>query len=115
MASQAAPTAPWNFTAIQNESKVAAQVSAGEKSKRMGTSQASEAQIASALRQAAELLQAQGANPFRVNAYRKAADTVEKRAGELHLRRPSKGMLEAQIKGHVIAQAELVGTYQKRK
>jgi DNA polymerase (family 10) len=34
-------------------------------------------QIASWLRQAAELLQAQGANPFRVGAYRKAAETIE--------------------------------------
>jgi hypothetical protein len=33
-------------------------------------------QIAAWLRQAAEILQAQGANPFRVSAYRKAADTV---------------------------------------
>ena len=32
--------------------------------------------IAELLREAAELLQAQGANPFRVNAYRKAGDTV---------------------------------------
>ena len=32
--------------------------------------------IAAWLRQAAEILQAQGANPFRVSAYRKAADTV---------------------------------------
>ena len=31
------------------------------------------------------------------------------------LGRPSKAKLEAQIKGHIIAQAELVGTYQKRK
>ena len=31
------------------------------------------------------------------------------------LDRPSKAVLEAQMKGHVIAQAELVGTYQKRK
>ena len=31
------------------------------------------------------------------------------------LGRPSKAQLEARIKGHVIAQAELVGTYQKRK
>jgi len=30
------------------------------------------------------------------------------------LGRPSKANLEAQMKGHVIAQAELVGTYQKR-
>src|SRR5512145_3103696 len=32
--------------------------------------------IAQRLREAAELLRAQGANPFRVAAYRKAADTV---------------------------------------
>ncbi|MEZ5788834.1 MAG: YbhB/YbcL family Raf kinase inhibitor-like protein [Xanthobacteraceae bacterium] len=31
------------------------------------------------------------------------------------LGKPSKAALEARIKGHVIAQAELVGTYQKRK
>jgi ribosomal protein S13 len=33
-------------------------------------------QIASRLREAAELMQSQGANPFRVNAYRRAADTL---------------------------------------
>jgi hypothetical protein len=44
---------------------------------------ATETQIAAALRQAAEILNAQGANPFRVSAYRKAADTVERLAGEL--------------------------------
>lgn len=33
-------------------------------------------QIAAQLREAAELLQAQGANPFRVGAYHRAADTV---------------------------------------
>ena len=31
------------------------------------------------------------------------------------LGRPSKAKLEAQMRGHVIAQAELMGTYQKRK
>lgn len=31
------------------------------------------------------------------------------------LGKPSKATLEARIKGHVIAQAELVGTYQKRR
>jgi Raf kinase inhibitor-like YbhB/YbcL family protein len=31
------------------------------------------------------------------------------------LNNPNKATLEAQMKGHVIAQAELVGTYQKRK
>jgi|ERR1019366_5218721 DNA polymerase/3'-5' exonuclease PolX len=41
------------------------------------------AQVAEWLRQAAELLQAQGANPFRVGAYRKAADTVERFNGSL--------------------------------
>ena len=35
-------------------------------------------QIAARLRQAAEILNAQGANPFRVAAYRKAAQTVER-------------------------------------
>ncbi|MCZ7565000.1 MAG: helix-hairpin-helix domain-containing protein [Burkholderiales bacterium] len=54
-----------------------------ERTTRARKSQASEAQIVSALRQAAELLHAQGANPFRVGAYRKAADTVEGLAGEL--------------------------------
>ena len=39
--------------------------------------------IAERLRQAAELLQAQGANPFRVGAYRRAADTVEQFRGSL--------------------------------
>jgi DNA polymerase (family 10) len=40
-------------------------------------------QVASWLRQAAELLQAQGANPFRVGAYRKAADTIERHPGSI--------------------------------
>lgn len=31
------------------------------------------------------------------------------------LDRPSKAVIEAHMKGHIIAQAELVGTYQKRK
>lgn len=31
------------------------------------------------------------------------------------LRQPTKAQLEARMKGHVIAQAELVGTYQKRR
>jgi hypothetical protein len=33
-------------------------------------------EVAQALRQAAEILHAQGANPFRVSAYRRAADTI---------------------------------------
>jgi hypothetical protein len=40
-------------------------------------------QVAAFLRQAAELLQAQGANPFRVGAYRKAADGVLAYEGDL--------------------------------
>ncbi len=35
------------------------------------------AQVAQKLREAADLLQQQGANPFRVGAYRRAADTVD--------------------------------------
>jgi Raf kinase inhibitor-like YbhB/YbcL family protein len=31
------------------------------------------------------------------------------------LRKPAKGQLEAAMQGHVIAQAELVGTYQKKR
>lgn len=46
-------------------------------------------QIAARLREAAELLRAQGANPFRANAYRKAADTVEA------LEEPVRGLFEA--------------------
>ncbi len=41
------------------------------------------AQIAEWLRQAGEMLQAQGANPFRVSAYRRAGDTVERFDGSL--------------------------------
>jgi hypothetical protein len=37
---------------------------------------AENAEVAERLRQAAEMLQAQGANPFRVGAYHRAADTV---------------------------------------
>ena len=44
---------------------------------------ADNARLAERLRQAAELLQAQGANPFRVGAYRKAADSVERHDGSL--------------------------------
>lgn len=44
---------------------------------------AENAQIAEWLRQAAEILHAQGANPFRVGAYRRAADTVERFPGSL--------------------------------
>ncbi len=42
----------------------------------MRTNPAINQQVAGKLREAADLLQQQGANPFRVNAYRRAADTV---------------------------------------
>lgn len=63
-----------------------------ERTLRARKSQASEEQIAFALRQAAEILHAQGANPFRVGAYRKAADTIEGLGGELAARYESKGV-----------------------
>jgi hypothetical protein len=49
-------------------------------------------QVAASLRQAAELLQAQGANPFRVGAYRKAADTVLAYTGDLRALFERKGL-----------------------
>jgi DNA polymerase (family 10) len=48
------------------------------------------AQIAAQLREAAALLQAQGGNPFRIAAYRKAADTVARAA------RPVRELFDAQ-------------------
>ena len=41
-------------------------------------------QLAEKLREAADLLEQQGANPFRVNAYRRAAETVARLDGDLH-------------------------------
>jgi DNA polymerase (family 10) len=49
-------------------------------------------QIAAWLRQAAEMLHAQGANPFRVGAYRKAADTVLQHGGSLRELFAAKGL-----------------------
>jgi DNA uptake protein ComE-like DNA-binding protein len=49
-------------------------------------------QIAERLREAAELLRAQGANPFRVGAYRKAADTVAQLSGSLRAILDSEGV-----------------------
>jgi len=46
-------------------------------------------QIAAQLREAAALLQAQGANPFRASAYRNAADTIAR------LGRPVRGVFDA--------------------
>lgn len=47
-------------------------------------------QIADRLREAASLLEAQGANPFRAGAYRKAADTIA------HLERPVRETFDAE-------------------
>ena len=49
-------------------------------------------QVAASLRQAAELLHAQGANPFRVGAYRKAAGGVLAYAGDLRALFERKGL-----------------------
>ena len=49
------------------------------------------AQVAERLRQAAGLLEAQGANPFRVAAYRRAAETVEQFRGSLRELLAAKG------------------------
>jgi len=49
-------------------------------------------QVAAWLRQVAELLHAQGANPFRVGAYRKAADSVEQYPGSLRELFAAKGL-----------------------
>jgi hypothetical protein len=52
-------------------------------------------QIAEWLRQAADLLAAQGANPFRVSAYRRAADTVAgwpESLAEIHSRKGREGL-----------------------
>jgi len=48
-------------------------------------------QIAAQLREAADLLHAQGANPFRVSAYRKAADTVAQLAGPVRAEFDARG------------------------
>ena len=49
-------------------------------------------QVAAWLRQAAELLQAQRANPWRVGAYRKAADTIERHPQSLRAIFAAKGI-----------------------
>ena len=65
--------------------------------------------------QAAEILQAQGANPFRVGAYRKAADTVEQFPGSVRERfaamgRPGLDALPAIGAGIAAAIAEMLET-----
>ena len=54
-----------------------AQVGAPEPGRPTGAAERSNGWIAERLRQAATLLAAQGANPFRVSAYRRAADAIE--------------------------------------
>jgi hypothetical protein len=76
---------------------------------------AENAQIARWLRDAAEILQAQGANPFRVGAYRKAADTVSQFDGSLRKLLATKGRagldaLPAIGAGIAAAIAEMVET-----
>ena len=56
-----------------------------------GTTDPVNTRVAEQLRQAAELLEAQGANPFRVAAYRRAADTVEQFGGSLRKVLATKG------------------------
>lgn len=48
-------------------------------------------QVAEKFRDAADLLEQQGANPFRIEAYRRAADTVTERRGPLAGRRVVRG------------------------
>ncbi len=49
----------------------------------MNTPSSQNAQIAARLREAGDLLRAQGANPFRADAYQRAADTVAEFGGSL--------------------------------
>jgi DNA polymerase (family 10) len=72
-------------------------------------------QVAAWLRQVAELLHAQGANPFRVGAYRKAADSVEQYPGSLRVLYAARGLpgldeLPAVGPGIAAAIAEMVET-----
>lgn len=72
-------------------------------------------QAAECLREAADLLEHQGANPFRVDAYRKAAETVEhldRGIAEIVRRDGVEGLLALPNVGHGIARAlrELVAT-----
>ncbi len=64
--------------------------------------------VAAALREAADLLQAQGANPFRAGAYRRAADTVASTArdiGEIYAQDGPAGLDALPGIGRGIAQA----------
>ena len=72
-------------------------------------------EIAEQLRQAADLLEQQGANPFRINAYRRAADTVahlKEDVRELVERQGMDGLLDLPGIGQGIAKAvyEIVAT-----
>jgi hypothetical protein len=62
--------------------------------------------LATRLREAADLLEQQGANPFRVRAYRRAADTVERwpdDVTELALREGQEGLVALPGVGRAIA------------
>ena len=74
-------------------------------------------QIAMKLAQAADLLEQQGANPFRVTAYRRASETVarlDEDIGEITATRGSAGLIELPNIGKGIAAAieQLVTTGQ---
>ncbi len=58
----------------------------------MPTDAAINQQVAGKLREAADLLHQQGANPFRVNAYRRAADTIARLDDELRALVQRQGM-----------------------
>ncbi len=64
--------------------------------------------VAEKLREAADLLQRQGANPFRINAYRRAADTIhrlDEDLAELVVRQGMEGLLALPNIGRGLATA----------
>jgi hypothetical protein len=76
--------------------------------RRAGATHAGNARIAGKLRQMAELLAQQGGNPFRVSAYRRAADTVAHLDGDLGAlfeREGTEGLERLPHVGHGIAAA----------
>lgn len=73
-------------------------------------------QIADALRELADLLEQQGANPFRISAYRRAADTVvhlERDLGEIFVHEGFEGLTALPDIGYGIAGAirEMLATH----
>ena len=76
---------PRTVASATNGTMDRATVPAAEQAKRIAAAAviaAPAGQCADRLREAADLLQAQGANPYRVAAYRKAADTICGLSGE---------------------------------